>query len=401
MTEENKISIEAAYNKETHNVREVLQVFIDQFGEDYVDNDLCTFEEMLEQYETLEENYDLNDEDSVADAVLSSIVNTQRLKHPDDYSGILVTIRFPKVTVTNEFDKSTDIEELYVRITVNLNGTTECTFTMTRGTYTIAQWEVGYAHSHLPRIEYSDPGAFKFPCTGTGPINRTIDTLRIRYDLGIWGLYAFEISKYVTVESIAGVPYIRLENINKGGQAIKIEKIPYTSLSALKSRYPIGYLKDFLISFILSNHIKVAYRRGNFALGENFGDFWLRVSNAFIKWYNLNIKGVGLKQLIKIGLLGEYIIEGGLIYPSANKSAHSHDILQREGQDLFMFKGNMVKLHFVDNGEVKPNFVYLISKGVCFYLITRAFEIINYNYGRTKERSENTESQASPKYYYA
>ena len=443
MTEEVKDKVRSLYEGFTEKVRNVIQVFTNEFGEELVDNNLVTFEEFLESFseDTLgsfgisrlsdsnsfgsytidSEDYETNGRgksllEYIPDLGILDYLKPQfstRLQtlqtdktDQNDSEYVFIVIRFPKVTVTNEFDKSIDISELYVRVTVYFDGLTAGVFTMNRAEYTPIQWVDDYAHSHLSGIDRSHPERFRTPCTGSGPVNRTIATLERRYDLNIWGLYAFEIAKYVTVESISGVPYRRLENIGRSNNIEEVSSI--ISVRFLRNYssdvYTPDEIKGFLKEFIACDPISIAYKDSNFVLGESFTDFWIRLSNAFIKWHNNKVleedKDIPLRRLINSGLLRKYIVAGGIVY-SPGASDSMTQIIHYEGKDLFMFKGNMVKLHFSGNSSDNINVTYLVDKELCYYVITRVLEIISYNYGRREERGEEDNTPVSAKCFYA
>ena len=443
MTEEVRNKMLAIYEDCTLRMRSVLQVFIDQFDEINVDNDLPTFEEFLGAFDTetlgsmgitslsasnthghyridakdykengrgksfLEYIPDLGILDYLSPDIKARLITLMCKEHPESIA-MYITIRFPKVTVTNEYDKSVEITELYVRVKVEPNGTTPGTFAMTRAEYTVTQWMSDYAHSHLSGIDRNHPERFRTPCTGSGPVNRTIGTLYDNYDLNIWGLYAFEIAKYVTVESISGVPYRRLENIGRGDDTVNTYAIPSLErIPSYRRTYSISDLKEFIKVFIATTPISIAYREGNFVLGESFTDFWVKLSNSFIKWHNHKVEegssNVTLFRLLSSNLLKKYIIADGLVYNS-NVTNRISQVMNYEGRNLFMFKGNMIRLHFIGNGS-SGNLSYLVDDTFCYYVLSKIIEIISYNYGREERREEGGEEEsntsASARCYYA
>src|SRR5690606_32405089 len=131
--------------------------------------------------------------------------------------------RFAKATVTNEDDKSVDIDKLYVLVPINGNGTLKRNFSMVRSSYPIIQWLSGYSHSHLPSLSINSTPHFAYPCLVDGPNGPTQDNLKDEYNIDMWWLFAFELEKYVTQESLLGVPYIKLESIGRSSEATEIK----------------------------------------------------------------------------------------------------------------------------------------------------------------------------------
>jgi len=436
MREEVREKLLGIYDSITEKARAVEQVFIDQFGEEYVDSSLPTFDEFVASFDNdtlgsvginawrgsnehgsytiISEDYEQNGRgkklfEYIPDlGILDYLTDIFKLRISqlscDDpiADRVYIIIRFPKVKVTNEYDKSIDISELYVRVTITFYGRMVCRFEMTRAEYTVIQWISDYAHSHLPGIERNNPERFRPPCTGSGPINRTIGTLQTIYDLNIWGLFTFELSKFVTVESISGVPHRRLENVGKNNNIENTASIQYTDKIPYSATYTTKQLANFVKDFLSNEVLKISFKNGNYTLGESFNDFWLRVSNAFIRWHNDNVKRgesrFTISSLMASGLLNKYLMAEGVVY-AANQYQRMNQVAQYEGRELFKFKGQMVRLHFI-GGVQNNNTTYLVKKELCFYILTKAIEIISCNYGR-ENTEEADESKPHPRCFHA
>ena len=300
-------------------------------------------------------------------------------------------IRFPKVTVTNEDDKSVDIDELYVLVPINGNGTLKRNFSMVRSSYPIIQWLSGYSHSHLPSISINRTPHFAYPCLGNGPIGPTQDNLKDEYNIDMWGLFAFELEKYVTQESLLGVPYIKLESIGRSSEATEIK---------LYYRDALGFscdnidFNDFLKSYCSHTNLNVSYKEGQYSLGITDVNFVISLSDYFIKWYNNKVaEGVYYTTLINLisdNILNKVIIDGNKVY--SNAAIQDIDSIQSlEGTHLtmssdsikdFIFKGKPVKLHIDGNLNIKSkNYTLLLNTNICSYMLTKILEIINNKYG--------------------
>ena len=300
-------------------------------------------------------------------------------------------IRFPKVTVTNEDDKSVDIDELYVLVSINGNGTLKRNFSMVRSSYPMIQWLSGYSHSHLPSISINRTPHFTYPCLGDGPIGPTQDNLKDEYNIDMWGLFAFELEKYVTQESLLGGPYIKLESIGKSSEATEIKLCYREELDFSCSNIDF---KDFLRSYCSYTNLNVSYKEGQYDLGITDVNFVISLSDYFIKWYNNKVaEGVYYTTLINLidnNILNKVIIDGNKVY--SNAIIQNIDSIQSlEGTHLtrsidsgkdFIFKGKPVILHIDGNLNIKSkNYTLLLNTDICSYMLTKILEIINNKYG--------------------
>lgn len=310
-----------------------------------------------------------------------------------------IIIRFPEVTVTNENGKSVNIQELYARVPVKSSGTLAGRFELIRAYYPLDQWNSDYCHSHISHISTD----WLEPCTGSGPINGTINRLLQSSDENIWGLFCYELDKFVRVESLEGVPYRRLESIGL------IDTLPISNpyingpLALRSSIISDELLKDFLKTLIEKMPIKVAYTEGSYNLGESFEKFCIRVSKVFAQWYNEKYKEhkvtANLKTLVQKGVLGKYIIKEGRVY--SIRTCNRRDMDDYQGQYLFTFKGEEVRLE-IDKTlrNSTNNQTYLLSLNFISKLIHKLLVIINYNYGRQKEATTEEETAVKGRTVY-
>lgn len=300
-------------------------------------------------------------------------------------------IRFPKVTVTNEDDKSVDIDELYVLVPINGNGTLKRNFSMVRSSYPIIQWLSGYSHSHLPSISINMTPHFAYPCLGDGPIGPTQDKLKDEYNIDMWGLFAFELEKYVTQESLLGGPYIKLESIGRSSEATEIKLYYRDALGFLCDNIDFN---DFLKSYCSHTNLNVSYKEGQYSLGITDVNFVISLSDYFIKWYNNKVaEGVYYTTLINLisdNILDKVIIDGNKVYSDAiiqdidniRSLEGTHLTMSSDSIKDFIFKGKPVKLHIDGNFNMKSkNYTLLLNTDICSYMLTKILEIINNKYG--------------------
>ena len=301
----------------------------------------------------------------------------------EDVSIYSIIIRFPVVQVTNEEGASEIITELYANIRVNKEGRFLGALQMMRSEFTEEQWDADYAHSHLPGIKLH----WDNPCLGTGPIVGTIRSLRDRYNKEIWGLFCLELDKYVTIESLEGVPYRRISSI--GSIGIRNDNV---NLVFFELYY--NEVIDKFIAHIAENmDIPIAYCDGRYIIGENYKKMYLKLSDEFIKWYNVKYKERKVKdnlsKLLDKGILGTYIVRDGKIFKT-NSSRNSYYGDDMEGTKLFTFKGKDVVLHIDHSSNTIKGLLLLSSKAVS-YILSKILLVINLNYGKDKTNKDSKE----------
>ena len=118
-------------------------------------------------------------------------------------------VRFPEITVTNEDGLSTKIYDLFCRVFINeAGGLLRMQFRRT--TFTAEQFNSGYIHSHLPPSSY----AWSAYCWGKGPMATIIADLK-EFNSILWEQFCMTLATTLPIESLAGGPYIRIENLGQ------------------------------------------------------------------------------------------------------------------------------------------------------------------------------------------
>lgn len=128
-----------------------------------------------------------------------------------------VTVHFPRVIIANEQDNTHEIKDLWIRFIVTDSGKLYNRFSVTRTSYTLAEWISDYAHSHIPGK--CSPNSWLVPCTGTGPINDIMTHLNNWGDDADWMIFCRELEQWTQVESEAGVPYRHMRDISAVGRS--------------------------------------------------------------------------------------------------------------------------------------------------------------------------------------
>lgn len=294
-----------------------------------------------------------------------------------------IVVHFPEVTITNENNKSIIIQDLYAKVCINGLGNLCSGPLFNRATYPYAQLVRGYMHSHINEIVTDD--RFTSSCLGSGPINRTINSLRLECEEGLWKLYCIELEKYVHVESLRGGPYHRLENVTgSNAEKVKSEIKMYTS-------FPINndtILREFLINFtsilIASPELKwiTKYNLG-YSLGMSLSEFILVASKIFINYYNTELlkNNIDLPQnyLFDTKILSNYIFEDDTLAELFSQDTLSSSRASLQGKELFVFKDKPVIFNILPkNYDPDHTNLILLSQNLCNYLATQLTYIINY-----------------------
>lgn len=319
------------------------------------------------------------------------------------FNGIFILVHFPHVRVTNEHDRFVDINHLWAKVKVMYNGTLNGGFTLNRSEYTLLHFRSHYMHSHISDIPTYDFTQFQNPCTGSGPINGTISVLNRDYDEDMWNMFCLELSKYVTVESVAGGPYHYLERLGTGGMETGMDRFT-TCLFPNRYGGAITHdkFKEFVRYFINSKKLKFNYVNGSYSIGMSFIEFIVLISNEFIKWYNdqfnkeeLTAKFADLKRQ---DILRECIIDNGKIYYDRGRN-NVNNYAQYIGKKVCVFKGREVTVDITDVAEVRnENKSIILDIQTALYILTTILKVLNYRYGRNKAIHEGNQLGTEVRY---
>lgn len=410
------------YKETTEKLFKVLDIFNGFFGEANVDLQEIPIEDQfcgiimiqrVSDYITLEDlGIDQSEFDEFRD---DSIIHT-----PDKYAKKVITalgldhnkrtlittylepnqpfilVHFPHVKVTNENERSIDINHLYAKIKVNLDGTMNGVFGLSRSEYTVLQFTSDYMHSHISHIPTDDFTKFIRPCTGSGPINGTMTSLNRDYDEDLWNLFCLELSKYVTVESVLGVPYHYLEKLgisrSNSSEDQRLFQPHLNPCCGIDSRININ---SFIKRLIKSRKLVFNYSNGSYSIGLSYTEFIIMISNEFIHWYNEeynkpNADLPSYDSLLSDGLIKKCKIKDDRIYYRVN--ADRLDYTRYIGKYICTFKGEPVTLTISDIPDLNENDNYsiILNPSLALYILTNILKVINYEYkGNSKKSYSN------------
>lgn len=312
--------VDEKYRSLFGNIIEIYEIFRDHFGEENVDFQ----SEVIEGF--LKDN--------------TSIIKGERYCNSCNKEFL---IRFPEVKVENENGEYIYIWNLFVLIPVDLHGHLLNTLSFIRSKYSIEQLEAGYLHSHTTKIRYI--GSPKVPCFGTGPIRNTINTLTHTSNTDLWRLFCIELQMFVATESLMGIPYIRMVDVNSPGESIK-DNCTLTRY-LFKNRFK-NVLTDFITDLLLSRKIKFKYVNGSYSIAMNYYKFLLYVSNEFIEYWNTHWHEY---YTIDAKIIENDIIKRAVWYNEKLKYADTdirNDYTEYKKHPILYFKGLPVYLEIVD-----------------------------------------------------
>lgn len=308
------------------------------------------------------------------------------------FGNISILIYFPSVTVTNEYDKSVEIQKLFAKVDIDVKGLMRNGVTFNRAEYPLSQLLNKYMHSHIQDIEYSNLRRFKSSCLGSGPIRDTISMLCVDYDTLRWQMFALELSKYVQVESIAGNPYKRMEHIKKADISQQYrEFIPmneYVFDSSIRLNYDF-LLKNFIRHLISLKKLKFNYYNNSFGLAMSYIEFNIFVSNEFINWFNSNLGTLIpvdddrylLQTMIGNALLIKCSIINNTINIYSSNQRNVDNIIERaKSQFACTFKGENIPIT-VTNDIVEDNNLIMLHPNITNLIFNKLISITNINYG--------------------
>lgn len=395
---------------------QVLAIFNDFFGEDKVDMqgfisadklkswlDVTPISEYAsrellgmsrEDYNTYRGQYLTDLRGEVLDLVLNQLCSGWMVDSigQKKFGSGFILVHFPHVRITNEYNRFVDINHLYAKVKVLHNGSMNGYFALNRAEYTYLHISNGYMHSHVSSIPTSDFTQFQTPCTGTGPINDTMSNLSREFDSDIWKLFCLELSKYVEVESIAGTPYHRLENLGTSNMSAGEDVFKVVNHLDYYRDGVKEMIKDFVSYFIKQGKLKFNYANGSYSIGMSFTEYMLVISNEFIDWYNKKFNNKELKYtfdtLRRNSVLKEGIIANNKIYyEDSRRNVNSYAAYN--GKRMCTFKGVDVLINIVDLNEVKEdNKSIILNTNIALYILSKILRVINYRYGKAEQRDQ-------------
>ncbi|QOR58316.1 hypothetical protein [uncultured phage cr106_1] len=432
MTREEIIEeVHKAYDEFMDKPRKILQIFEDFFGEDKVDmQGYPPFEEILNGFDRIDVRSMLSElyPNSTIDSILEEnhIIEREILELPVTSESVLmkcifphlkkfiertfndlyILVHFPSVRVTNEYGRYIDIQHLYAKVPFYSDGKGKGYFSLNRSEYPLDQFICGYMHSHINIIPVNNFTAFQAPCTGTGPINSTLSTLCCSFDESIWQLLCVELDKYVRVESIAGVPYNRLENVSLNFRGSTYHRFTLNSLNGTSTNLRFFATEDgknrksFIKYLLESNKLKFNFKNGSYSIAMSPVEYIITVSDAFIDWANKEYVegrfGYSFNYFLEAEILKKGKVKNDIIFISGSRNVRLSDYESHIGKKVCTFKGKDVNLVIKAPSQEDSNEVLFLNTDVAERILNSVLLILNSKYGR--ETGETNLGAGSQKY---
>ena len=290
-----------------------------------------------------------------------------------------ILIHWDTVTVTNEYDESVDIKDLYCKLLLEPNDSIRF-IRFTRSTFTEEQYISRYIHSHVHPLVTPLNGAFQDCCLGRGPLNNTIAKLySYPNNLNYWRLFCLELSKYVQVESLKGVPYKRMSTIGNYNIAYNT----YTYISAgVKAVLMSGPFTEF-IHFLLDKNLKFKYDNG-YKLAYSDTELALLITSYFEEWVNMNDNNIQFYNRVNSVIMTVAVLKNNDLYLLSERE---NTIIgdSENNKLLFMFNGEPVRSKIIRSEDSEMKHLTVLSWCIIAHLRVRIQQFINLYYGRNVE----------------
>lgn len=303
-----------------------------------------------------------------------------------DFQDNKLIIHFPKLTVTNEYNKSIDITHLYVKLDFDTEYLLLGSFEIIRSEYTQGQYNSGYCHSHVTML-CGDPTHWKTPCLGTGPIRNTIAKLNVEFSEEMWKLFCFELKKYLETESIAGVPYIKLESVSSNSRtaylSLHLHDNNYENTISSFTSLSCGQLIFDFVNYVIDKRpFKFNYCQG-YHIAHSDDEIIIILSNLFIEFYNNSYyykHTHSVYDLYNKNIIMDVKKGTDCYFKIININISS---LQQTDTTVLNFKGNPIKLNIIkDSAKRDPNISIFINPKIATFVVKALLTLINTEYGK-------------------
>jgi len=296
-----------------------------------------------------------------------------------------VIVHFPCITVTNEFGKSTELYDVYIKICLTCSGKLD-TFKISKGIYTYSQAKSRYIHSHTP--SWSPSYIFQPMCLGRGPFKDYMGIMmRQEYLETNWNLFCVYLKNYLEVESVSGVPYKRLESLGTTSDDKSLDEIVKHKIRTSQCLSVIGSNKEsvfvnipaFIRYIADKNIIPYNYIGDKYDIALSISDFAIKISNAFVDYANENNYTINDRYFRK------YMYSNGRVYKISEEGSIPDDF---ENKFLFKFKNKEVRIRILDKAkEVSFNYIYTLIPELITFIYYNLISFINRYYGTKDKRT--------------
>ena len=359
----------------TSKVRKIFEMFLIYYGEENVELDLHSEAERTKE-KLSNEQLGENPEQVITDI----LVSLYSLNRP------AITIHWPEIEITNENGCKETIYDLFCNVSIAIDGNlSDISFRKT--TFTESQLASGYIHSHLTTLTGKKRSAIinavncrRAFCFGSAPINNTIRTLNCASearmeDNDLYAMYMLlcrELDVCVHIESLAGVPYIKMSSI--GQVDTKYEK---QHLSELFNDILDSFTKGFIRNFIETSNLRYVYD-GKYSIAFSFDDFALRVTKAFLAYVKDNKSSLSDLSEYMSSMIYHVIRKNGhMFYKGTTLDVETVVDLRCNKAKILSFNGKDYFLEIVKDRTENDNGHGILRPDIVSYIFELITAIIN------------------------
>lgn len=302
-------------------------------------------------------------------------------------SNAVILVHWNSVIVENELNEKTEIQDLYAKISIDMDGVLLSKFKLCRMTYTQEHYLAGYSHSHVPSVYENNIGDWQDPCTGSGPINGTMSLLYRDNNDDIWPLFCLELDKYVHTESLSGGPYFRIASIK---QNIAGEILYYSTRGPVywynqETRDFINAFNKYFIKKVYKD-FKIKYVYGCYSLAIPLYDFHILYSKELLeyvgKYMTLHPSSNVYRRLVNDGVLIECTCNGNKFFRTGRRNRNH--IENFPTAEYITFKGENRHAKLIqspqNDDEEEIRTMFLAKYEYANYLYFRINYILNLKY---------------------
>lgn len=387
------------------NVDSVYDIFKESFGEKYVDLQKPGIQNEIRQFlideGILSSHVSLNDFDKSYETLGDGIL--ARLKEHFGDLRPAIYVWWPRVVVSNEYNQSIAIQDLYAKIEVTIGGLIPFEyigFKLNRATYSEDQFRSNYMHSHIGKIPKHDFREFMSPCLGRGPIRNTILSLKMEFDEALWMLFCQELGMYVTVESIKGGPWHRLEGVGSYRRLSNYGSFDFrqADISPFINVFTLEDLQNFIGYYLQKGHLSISYKEGHFCPGMPYHDYIIDLSNAFIDFFNQHFNSYPHMDMLCFsrGLLKHAILHNGNFYSDDFDTEVPLD--EYRNKYMLTFKDRDIHISILKEPQDRINCkITIIDHFLAMYIMKKILRTINFRYknGHNNQDTGDHESSSS------
>ena len=345
----------------------IINTFLDFFPDDRIDIQYSSSFPQLKKYIA-----DYAEGKEIPENIQQNINNV-------GIQAVRIIVYYPSITLTNEHGNTHTITDVYVETTLP-----DLSIYLTRTSYTQEEVDVGYTHSHVNTYNF---GKFSLFCTGSSNtvinrikgnifsiIGRSSDSKKSSDYVNLFTnkitSFIIEEQRILDVESLNGVPYIKMSSISDG----KSEDVPifvkptnyiHTALNGFYGTDRI-HIVDFIKYYISLQLDDFIYNGKCWQLDCSDAEFINRVTRV-AKTYRYIYK--------KEKFFENVIIKDGLYY---KKKETPNNYALNPNTD-WTFKGNTLPIRVLGKKEVY-HYKKILKRSIINYLYGVLLNLINSIY---------------------